>query len=156
LKDPELLVLDEPANGLDPAGIRDVRLLLRRLGDEGRTVFVSSHQLAEVQQLCDHVAVIARGRCVRVGSVDDVLAGVGSKGLIVRLADVAAGLAALHARGFSARADGDAIHVDASMRDAPRVAQTLGERGLWPHELRPSGATLEEAFLALTEAEDDE
>ena len=64
LKDPELLVLDEPANGLDPAGIRDVRHLLRRLGDEGRTVFVSSHLLGEVQQMCDHVVVLSRGRCV--------------------------------------------------------------------------------------------
>jgi ABC-2 type transport system ATP-binding protein len=153
LKDAELLILDEPANGLDPAGIRDVRMLLRRLGDEGRTVFVSSHLLGEVQQLCDHVAVIARGRCVAVGSVDEVLATVGSTGVVVRLDDVAAGLAALRERGFRAWADNDVIHVAVAVRDAPAVAAALGERKLWPRELRPAGANLEEAFLALTQPE---
>jgi ABC-2 type transport system ATP-binding protein len=150
LKDPELLVLDEPANGLDPAGIRDIRVLLRKLGDEGRTVFVSSHLLAEVQQLCDHVAVLARGRCVATGPVDDVLASVGSAGVVVRVDDVAAGLAALAAAGLRASVDGDAIHVDVRGSDAPAVAQVLGRHGLWPRELRPGGATLEQAFLALT------
>jgi ABC-2 type transport system ATP-binding protein len=62
LKEPELLILDEPANGLDPAGIKEVRDLLRQLGNEGKTVFVSSHQLAEVQQMCDRVAILSRGR----------------------------------------------------------------------------------------------
>ena len=70
LKDPALLILDEPANGLDPAGIRSVRELLRRLGDEGRTVFVSSHQLSEIQQTCDRVAILSRGHCVTHGTVD--------------------------------------------------------------------------------------
>ena len=87
LGDPEVLILDEPANGLDPAGMRDVRTLLRRLGDEGRTVFVSSHLLAEVEQLCDHVGVLARGRCVAVGAVDEVLASAGTRGVDVRLDD---------------------------------------------------------------------
>src|SRR5919108_5186571 len=74
LKDPALLILDEPANGLDPAGIKEVRDLLRRLGGEGRTVFVSSHILSEVQQTCDRVAILARGRCIATGAVSDVLA----------------------------------------------------------------------------------
>ena len=151
LKDPELLILDEPANGLDPAGIRDIRLLLRRLGEEGRTVFVSSHLLAEVQQLCDRVAVLARGRCVATGAVDDVLAAVGASGVVVRLDDVAAGLAALIAAGLAASVDGEAIHVDVAGADAPLVAEVLGRHGLWPREVRPGGGSLEEAFLALTE-----
>ncbi|MEX2458515.1 MAG: ATP-binding cassette domain-containing protein [Actinomycetota bacterium] len=75
LKDPPLLVLDEPANGLDPAGIREVRELIRRLGAEGRTVFLSSHQLHEVQQVCDHVAILSRGRLIAQGSVRELLAG---------------------------------------------------------------------------------
>ena len=150
LKDPELLILDEPANGLDPAGIRDIRLLLRRLGGEGRTVFVSSHLLAEVQQLCDRVAVITRGRCVAAGPVQDVLAAVGSSGVVVRLDDLAAGLAALIAAGLAASVDGDAIHVDLPAADAPLVGEVLGRHGLWPRELRPGGASLEEAFMALT------
>ena len=74
LKDPELLVLDEPANGLDPAGIREIRVLLRRLGAEGRTVFVSSHLLSEVEQTCDSVAILRAGRCVAAGPVRQVLA----------------------------------------------------------------------------------
>lgn len=94
LKDPELLVLDEPANGLDPAGIREVRTLLRRLGDEGRTVFVSSHLLAEVEQVCDRVAIIARGRTVAAGRVADVLTG-GTRKVLVAVADPAAGTLAL-------------------------------------------------------------
>ena len=73
LKDPELLILDEPANGLDPAGIKEIRELLRSLGDEGRTVFVSSHLLTEIQHTCDRVAILTRGRCVAAGTVDDVL-----------------------------------------------------------------------------------
>jgi ABC-type multidrug transport system ATPase subunit len=71
LKDPELLMLDEPANGLDPAGMREVRQLLRRLADDGRTVFVSSHILAEIESTCDHVAILAQGRLVTHGTVDE-------------------------------------------------------------------------------------
>ena len=84
LKEPELLVLDEPANGLDPAGIRHVRQLLRRLGDEGRTVFVSSHLLSEVEHTCDTVAIVDRGRCLVEGPVRSVLAGAGPD-LLVRV-----------------------------------------------------------------------
>ncbi|HEX2063176.1 MAG TPA: ATP-binding cassette domain-containing protein, partial [Acidimicrobiales bacterium] len=73
LKDPDVLVLDEPANGLDPGGIKEVRDLLGRLGREGRTVFVSSHILSEVQQVCDRVAILSWGRCVAAGPVDEVL-----------------------------------------------------------------------------------
>ena len=68
LKDPAVLILDEPANGLDPAGIREIRRLLRQLGDEGRTVFVSSHQLSEIQQICDRLAILRGGRCIATGS----------------------------------------------------------------------------------------
>jgi len=71
LKDPELLILDEPANGLHPAGIKEVRDLLQRLGDTGRTVFVSSHILSEVQHASDRVAILARGRAVASGPVQE-------------------------------------------------------------------------------------
>src|SRR6478752_4294555 len=73
LKDPELLILDEPANGLDPAGIREVRELIRRLGAEGRTVFLSSHILSEVQHTADRVAILSRGRSVAEGPVAQIL-----------------------------------------------------------------------------------
>jgi ABC-2 type transport system ATP-binding protein len=73
LHDPELLVLDEPANGLDPAGIVEIRRLLRRLAAAGRTVFVSSHVLAEVEESCDRIAIISRGRLVRVATVTELV-----------------------------------------------------------------------------------
>ena len=84
MKDPELLVLDEPANGLDPAGLKEVRDLLRSLADEGRTVFLSSHLLGEVQAICDSVAILARGRCIAQGPVDEVLAVRGGSAFVVR------------------------------------------------------------------------
>ncbi|HEV8165756.1 MAG TPA: ATP-binding cassette domain-containing protein, partial [Actinomycetota bacterium] len=102
LKDPEVLILDEPANGLDPAGIKEVRDLLRGLGGEGRTVFVSSHLLSEVRQTCDRVAILARGRCVAAGPVAEVLTNGHGAGLLVRLEDPQRGGAVLAAAGIPA------------------------------------------------------
>jgi ABC-2 type transport system ATP-binding protein len=151
LKDPELLILDEPANGLDPAGIKEVRDLLRRLGAEGRTVFVSSHQLAEVQQMCDRVAILSRGLCVAAGPVSEVLARGRHEALIVRLADLEAGLAALREGGLEARADTGAIRLDLPIAQAARVTEILASRGLYLSELRPEEISLETVFLELTE-----
>jgi ABC-2 type transport system ATP-binding protein len=150
LKDPQLLVLDEPANGLDPAGIKEVRELLRSLGAEGRTVFVSSHLLSEVQQTCDRVAVLARGRCVASGPVDDVLAAGGSQGLVVRLAQLERGLAALAEAGIDARLDGDHLLVDLPPAEAERVTRALVRKRLYLTELRPQEVSLEAVFLELT------
>ena len=74
LKDPELLLLDEPTNGLDPAGMAEMRVLLRRLGSGGRTVLLSSHLLGEVQQVCDRIGVLSRGRLLREGTVAELRA----------------------------------------------------------------------------------
>ena len=112
LKDPELLILDEPANGLDPAGIREVRELIRRLGAEGRTVFLSSHLLSEVEQVCDEVAIVAHGRTVAQGSVADVLASTRPSAMWVKVADLVAGAATLERAGLLAVLDGDRIRVD--------------------------------------------
>ena len=150
LKDPELLVLDEPANGLDPAGIKEVRDLLRRLGAEGRTVFVSSHLLSEVQQTCDRVAVLARGRCVASGAVDDVLAAGRSRGLVVRLRGLEEGRAVLAEAGIPARLDGDHLRVDLPPQEADRVTRALAGKGLYLTELRPEEISLEAVFLELT------
>src|SRR5947207_6823876 len=102
LKDPAVLILDEPANGLDPAGIKEVRDLLRRLGDEGRTVFVSSHILTEIQHTADRVAILSRGRSVAAGPVAEVLSAGRAEGVIVRLADLTDGVTALRSAGFEA------------------------------------------------------
>ena len=150
LKDPALLILDEPANGLDPAGIVEVRELLRRLGAEGRTVFVSSHILSEIQQTAERVAILARGRCVREGAVADVLASRGSEGLIVRLRDLEAGRSALADAGIASTVGGDVLRVNVVATEAERVSRALAERGLFVTELRPEEVDLETVFLELT------
>jgi ABC-2 type transport system ATP-binding protein len=152
LKDPSVLVLDEPANGLDPAGIVEVRQLLRSLGEEGRTVFVSSHILSEVQQTADRVAILARGRCVKAGPVHEVLASRGGEGLVVKLRDLAAGREALAAAGFDARPGEGVLHVAVGPGRAEDVSRALAERGLFVTELRPDEADLETVFLELTQA----
>ena len=150
LKDPALLILDEPANGLDPAGIKEIRQLVRRLGDEGRTVFVSSHLLTEIQATCDRVAILTRGRCVAAGPVNDVLSTGRSGALIARLDDLDAGLAALRAGGIAATVAGDALRVDLPPSEAARVSETLARARLWLTELRPQEVSLEDVFLELT------
>ena len=151
LKDPALLVLDEPANGLDPAGIREIRLLLRELADEGRTVFVSSHLLTEVGQTCDHVAILRRGRCVAAGAVGDVLgAGGRGGGLMIRIDDPVLAVATLSAAGLAARVDDGLVRVAADPAASAEVNRLLGAAGQWASELRPEEASLEELFLSLT------
>ena len=150
LKDPQLLVLDEPANGLDPAGIKEVRELLRGLGAEGRTVFVSSHLLSEVQQTCDRVAVLARGRCVAAGPVDDVLATRGARGLVVRLARLDLGQAALAEVGIESTVEGEHLRVSLPPVEAETVTRALAQKELYLTELRPEEVSLEAVFLDLT------
>jgi ABC-2 type transport system ATP-binding protein len=150
LKDPEVLILDEPANGLDPAGIKEVRDLLRGLGAEGRTVFVSSHLLSEVRQTCDRVAILARGRCVAAGPVAQVLANGHGAGLLVRLDDLDRGRAVLKATGIQASLHGDALHVAVAPDEAATVTKALAGEGLYLTELRPDEADLEAVFLELT------
>jgi ABC-2 type transport system ATP-binding protein len=149
LKDPALLILDEPANGLDPAGIVQVRELLRSLGAEGRTVFVSSHLLSEVENICDRVAILARGRVVASGSVSDVLSS-GEASVIARVEDQARGLSALRSAGFDATLADGFLHVRVLHRDAALVTRALAEQGLYVSELRPE-QNLETVFLDLTE-----
>jgi len=153
LGDPRVLILDEPANGLDPAGIREVRDLVRRLGGEGRTVFLSSHLLAEVEQVCDQVAIIARGHTVAHGSVADVLADARPAAMWVRVGEVEAGAAALRRAGFTvdADADGDRMRVEVAPDDGERISRALVAEGHYPIELRPVETSLEDAFFALTE-----
>ena len=150
LKDPALLILDEPANGLDPAGIKEIRQLVRRLGDEGRTVFVSSHLLTEIQATCDRVAILTRGRCVAAGPVQEVLTAGRTGGLLVRVDDLVAGAAALVAAGIRAELAGDVILVNPAPADAGRVTETLAASRLWVTELRRQEVSLEDVFLELT------
>ncbi len=150
LKDPAVLILDEPANGLDPAGIVEVRELIRRLGAEGRTVFVSSHILSEIQQTADRVAILAHGRLVKAGPVREVLASRGGESVRVRLRDLEAGRKALAANGVESSVDGDMLRVPISPAEAENVTRFLAQRGLFLSELRPDEVDLETVFLELT------
>jgi ABC-2 type transport system ATP-binding protein len=127
-----------------------VRELMRRLGNEGRTVFVSSHILNEVQQTADRVAILARGRQVATGPVHEVLTTGHATGLIVRLDDVAEGLRILGEAGIDARVDDGVIRVGLPPADAARVTRTLADRGLYLTELRADEVDLETVFLELT------
>ncbi len=150
LKDPDLLILDEPANGLDPAGIKEIRELLRSLGDEGRTVFVSSHLLGEIEHTCDRVAILSRGRCVAAGSVSEVLHRGRRPSLRVGVTDLDAGLLALREAGIPATRNSTHLHVDLPSTEAARVSETLARVELWVTELHADEVTLEEVFLELT------
>ena len=151
LKDPELLVLDEPANGLDPAGIREVRELIRNLGAEGRTVFLSSHLLSEVEQVCDEVAIVAGGRTVAQGAVAEVLASTRPAAMWVKVTDIAGAAATLSRAGFHVAPDGDRIRVDVAAERADGVTRALVAEDHFPSELRPVETTLEDAYFALTD-----
>jgi ABC-2 type transport system ATP-binding protein len=153
LKDPSVLILDEPANGLDPAGIVEVRELIRSLGAEGRTVFVSSHILSEVQQTADRVAILARGRLVKAGPVHEVLAAGRARGMLVRVADPEAGQRALESAELSSTVDGPVLRVDVQPDQGERVTRALVAADLYPSELRPDEVDLETVFLELTKDE---
>jgi ABC-2 type transport system ATP-binding protein len=154
LKAPRLLILDEPSNGLDPAGIRDVRELIRRLGSDGHTtVLLSSHLLAEIQQVCDHVTILAKGRCVASGLVGDVLASRSSDVVRVRVPDAAAAAGLLGGAGFSVSPpdvpDGHTLLVHNATAPG-EITRILAAHGTYLEELSPLTADLESAFLAIT------
>jgi ABC-2 type transport system ATP-binding protein len=150
LKSPRLLILDEPSNGLDPAGIRDVRELIRRLGGDGRTtVLLSSHLLAEIQQVCDRVSILAKGRCVASGPVREVLASRGSGDVLVHIGDTAAAAGVLHAAGFVVSPMDGGILVQ-SVAEPSEITRVLAESGRYLEELRRMTPDLETAFLAIT------
>ena len=148
LGDPQVLVLDEPANGLDPQGIRWLRDLLRALAAEGRTVLVSSHVLTEMAQLADDVVIIAKGRLIRQAPMAEVLAG-GVRATRARSPERDRLVAALEAAGLAATPAGD----DALSTDAPpeRVGEVAAAGGIVLHELAASSESLEDVFLELTE-----
>lgn len=149
LKQPSVLILDEPSNGLDPAGMREVRQLLRALGDSGVTVLLSSHLLGEVQQICDTVTIINHGRVVTSGPVDEVLQSQSTGALAVGIADATRALGVLVAAGFSARIQDGRVLVD-RVEDGAVVAKALADAQLYPSWLMPQQVDLEQAFLAIT------
>ena len=154
LSDPQLLLLDEPANGLDPAGIVAMRETLRHLAAEGKTVFVSSHLLAEVEQMVDVIGIIAAGRLVREGSIAELLHGTDLVRVKVDPDDVAAAASRLEQLAGEGRVEPTAtnpgwITVRIDGQRATEVNRVLAESGIFASRLE-AGSDLEELFLALT------
>jgi ABC-2 type transport system ATP-binding protein len=152
LRRPSLLILDEPATGLDPAGMRDMRALIRRLAEEGITVLLSSHQLPEVQELCDRVAIVDSGRVVYEGALAD-LRRQGGAGYRLRTADDARALqVALAQDGIELPVSGEhGIGFQANESDVGELSLALGRAGVAILALTPELATLEDLFFNLTE-----
>jgi ABC-2 type transport system ATP-binding protein len=145
---PQLLILDEPLDGLDPAGQIAFRARLRDIADSGQTVLVSSHDLADIEALADYVIVLNHGKLVTQGPLEEMLAG-GETRVVTSRADEA--LTALRAAGIDSHQDGSAIIVQES--DGSRIIETLAGAGIYPSEVRPARSTLESVFLGMTEEE---
>ncbi len=143
--DPQLLLLDEPLDGLDPAGQMAFRARLRDIADSGRTVVVSSHDLADIEALADYVVVLNHGKLVTQGPLEEMLSG-GSTRVVTVNSEQAR--AVLTAAGLEVHADGGALIVDES--DGSRVVEMLAGAGIYPSEVRPARSTLESVFLGMT------
>jgi ABC-2 type transport system ATP-binding protein len=152
LKDPDLLIFDEPTNGLDPAGIREIRETMRGLGAQGKTVLVSSHILAEVEQVADTVSIIGHGRLLASGTVAQVMSGGTSGAIKVAVDNQEGATRILTAAGLTVRAEGKYLFVD-GVPDPADVTRRLAHQELYVSELTPVRADLESVFLELTEGE---
>src|SRR4029077_6480834 len=155
LRDPELLILDEPTNGLDPAGIREIRDLVRSIASLGPTVFLSSHLLHEIQSVCEWIVVVEQGRLAYEGRTSQLLAGA-EQGFMVATDDVAdlETLVQL-ARGAAHDADVRAglVHVTAPKEYIPQLSRAAAERGVVLTEITPIQTSLEDRFFELTRRE---
>ena len=149
LGDPPVVVLDEPANGLDPEGILWIRSLLRSLASEGRAIFVSSHLMNELEGTADDLVVIGRGRLIASTTVTELLVARPSSGVLVRTSEPADLMALLVQIGGTVTTNGNDSLIVSGLESA-RVAEVASSRGLPLYELTPQRATLEEAFMHLT------
>ena len=149
LKDPELLILDEPTNGLDPKGMADMRDLIRKLGQGDRTVLLSSHLLGEIQQICDRVGVMRKGKLVVEGTVSELR---GREGLLVRAEPLqeASYIASRLAGVEEARVVDGTLRLSVDPERAAEINAKLVSAGVRVSELRPAEQSLEEVFLDLT------
>jgi ABC-2 type transport system ATP-binding protein len=158
LREPEVLILDEPTNGLDPGGMRDVRALIRRLNEEGLTIFLSSHLLAEVEQLCNRVAVIGHGRLLAEGTIAEVVGGDnGRPGYRLVVDDAKSALRILEGVTGASVAEppdgfgGEEIRLAVGPEGPGPVVRDLVAGGVAVLALVPARPSLEDLFLELTE-----
>ncbi|MFZ0013068.1 MAG: ABC transporter ATP-binding protein [Acidimicrobiia bacterium] len=150
LGDPELLILDEPLDGLDPGGQLAFRARLKELTVEGRTVVVSSHDLADIEALADYVVVIDEGRLVTQGTLEELL---GEAGTHVVVTDPAQAAAVLERSGMSSKIEPDgSLRVDVD--DGSAIIESLAAAGIYPSEVRQARSTLESRFMDITRGRD--
>jgi ABC-2 type transport system ATP-binding protein len=150
LHNPDLLILDEPANGLDPAGIVEMRDLMKRLKKEGHTVLISSHVLHEIEQICDRIAILNRGRVVVQGRVDDLLGSQDTVALRVTQLEAAEHVLRMVPWVNGVGTEGDRLLVRAPLERASDLTRVLAEHDLYLSELRPQEQSLEQYFLDVT------
>jgi ABC-2 type transport system ATP-binding protein len=154
LRAPRLLLLDEPTTGLDPAGMRDMRVLVRRLADQGMTVLLSSHIMAEVEELCDRVAIVRSGKVVHEGSLAELIATTGGRYELRTTDDERALEIARAEPGVEEVARKEhALGLVAGEAAVARLSIALGEAGVGIHALVPRTASLEELFFRMTEGD---
>ena len=151
LNEPDVLILDEPANGLDPAGIAEMRDLLRELGGQGKTVFISSHVLSEVQQICTRVAIINHGKLIRVAPVQDLLKATGEFEVKVDAPTEVLAVLRLQPWAQQARAEDGVLVTPAPEGRGRNLIEFLVESGHTPDSVSERQKDLEDIFLSLTE-----
>ena len=149
LGDPEMLLLDEPLDGRDPSGQKSLRARLRDLADDGRTIVISSHVLADIEALADHVVVIDKGRTITSGALEDIL---GSASTKVEGVQPGAARSILEAAGFRVTQEGETLVV--SGEDGAAVTRALSAAGIYPRSVSRYRRTLEQVFLGITEEGD--
>jgi ABC-type multidrug transport system ATPase subunit len=150
LRRPQLLILDEPANGLDPAGTKAFRDILETLREDGCTVFLSSHQLSEIEKLCDRIAIINQGRLVREGTVEEIVASESKVRVRVDPSELERARVALEHLDVFVDDGGELLVRATSGRE---VSEALAARNVYPEAVRTEFSSLEERFLELTQEE---
>ena len=148
LGDPEVLIFDEPVNGLDPEGIVWIRTLMRSLASEGKTVFVSSHLMAEMALTADHVIVIGRGKLLAEASIDELIQGSSQNFVRVRSLEDAKLDTLVREKGGSSRAEADGALAVTGI-SAAAIGDLAGTNGIFLHELSPQEVSLEEVYMEM-------
>jgi ABC-2 type transport system ATP-binding protein len=151
LSNPDLIILDEPTNGLDPDGIRDVRQIIKRLADEGKTIFLSSHLLSEVEQVCSHVAVIKNGKLLKSGHVKELISHNPIAFLKAEPIETLKAALATYPETLSIADEGEGVLVELQSDNLAVLNQFLSEKGIYLSHLALQKKTLEEAFIEITQ-----
>jgi ABC-2 type transport system ATP-binding protein len=150
LDDPELLIFDEPTNGMDPEGIAEIRSLINNLAGSGKTIFLASHLLSEVEQVCTHLAILKKGVVVKQGEMAELLAEAGRGTLEIVVKDIQKAVTLLKDTSYDARQEGDKVLVRVKEADAEHISAMLAWNGIYITEMVHKQASLEDVFMKAT------